>query len=90
MDKMTSEGYHTTEDKTFVDIYKSLPDRSVVVAPKTKFVRHIASITKKSAHTVRMWIANEQKPDALTQSVIAKDLNVPENILFPADHDTDE
>lgn len=37
----------------------------------------------KSTKTVRCWLAGTQKPDALSQSVIEKELGVSSNILFP-------
>ena len=37
----------------------------------------------KSEKTVRMWIAGVQTPDALTQKVIAEELGVPQDQLFP-------
>ena len=62
---------------SFVEYYKSLPDRRVVKAPKSAFVE------LKSEKTVRMWIAGVQTPDALTQKVIAEELGVPQDQLFP-------
>lgn len=78
MSKMTEKDY-----KSFRQIYDDLPDRSVVKAPKTEFVEHIATLTMKSTKTVRCWIAGVQKPDALTLSIIEKDLGMPGNVLFP-------
>ena len=66
-----------------VEYYKSLPDRRVVKAPKSAFVEYIAHKTLKSEKTVRMWIAGVQTPDALTQKVIAEELGVPQDQLFP-------
>ena len=34
---------------------------------------------------VRMWCTGRQTPDALAQSVISKELGVPEEVLFPED-----
>ena len=68
---------------SFVEYYKSLPDRRVVKAPKSAFVEYIAHKTLKSEKTVRMWIAGVQTPDALTQKVIAEELGVPQDQLFP-------
>lgn len=78
MDRITEKDY-----KSFVQIYKGLPEREAVKAPKTAFVERIASITKKSTKTVRCWIAGTQTPDALTQDVLEKELNIPAIILFP-------
>lgn len=78
MDKMTEK-----DQMSFRKLYDSLPDRSTVKAPKTEFVNKIAEITMKSTKTVRCWLAGTQKPDALSQSVIEKELGVSSNILFP-------
>lgn len=78
MSKITSKDY-----PTFIQMYKELPDRSIVQAPKTEFVNKVAALTKKSAKTVRCWIAGTQKPDALVQSILEKEFNVPASALFP-------
>ena len=68
---------------TFTQMYKNLPERSSIKAPKTEFVEKVAKITKKSVKTVRCWIAGTQKPDALAQSVLEKEFKVPAKYLFP-------
>lgn len=78
MGKMTERDH-----LTFRQIYKNLPERDVVKAPKTEFVERIAGVTMKSTKTVRCWLAGTQQPDALSQSMIEKELNVPCEILFP-------
>lgn len=78
MGKMTEKDY-----QTFRQIYDNLPERSVVKAPKTEFVEKIANVTMKSTKTVRCWLAGTQYPDALTQSIIEKELGVPSECLFP-------
>ena len=77
MSKMTEKDY-----KTFRQIYDDLPERSAVKAPKTEFVERIATLTMKSTKTVRCWIAGVQKPDALAQSLIEKELEMPSEYLF--------
>jgi hypothetical protein len=69
--------------KSFREIYDGLPERSTVKAPKTEFVERIAELTMKSVKTVRCWLAGVQTPDALSKSVIEKELNIPSEILFP-------
>ncbi|MDH6307983.1 hypothetical protein M2451_002502 [Dysgonomonas sp. PFB1-18] len=81
-DKMTETDY-----QSFAQIYKGLPERTEVKAPKTAFVERIAEITKKSTKTVRCWIAGVQRPDALCQSLIEKELGVPGEYLFPKTDD---
>lgn len=68
---------------TFVEFYEQLPKRQAVPTERTKFIRRIADATKRSDQTVRMWLSGRQRPDALTQSVIAKVLKVPASELFP-------
>lgn len=69
--------------KSFREIYNDLPERNAVKAPKTEFVEHIAALTMKSTKTVRCWLAGAQKPDALTMSLIEKELGISGAILFP-------
>lgn len=78
MSKMTGKDY-----QTFRQLYNSLPDRSVVKAPKTEFVHRIAKATMKSTKTVRGWLAGTYIPDPLSQSVIEKELGIPCKYLFP-------
>ena len=72
---------------TFLEIYEQLPKRPSVPTERTKFIRKIADATKRSETTVRMWLYGRQRPDALTQSVIAKLLKVPESELFPIEEE---
>lgn len=73
---------------TFKDYYDALPPRAPM-APKRAFVQKIAKLCMRSEKTVYMWLMGVQKPDALAQSVIAKELGTPENELFPLDsHET--
>ncbi len=78
MSKITQTDY-----PTFIQMYKALPERKVVKAPKTEFVERIARVTLKSKKTVYCWINGSQSPDPLTQSVIEKELGVPASCLFP-------
>lgn len=78
MDNITEKGYCS-----FSQIYKDLPERNVVVAPKTQFINKVAALTKKSTKTVRCWIAGSQVPDALTKDVLEKEFKIPANVLFP-------
>lgn len=63
MKKVTQKDY-----QSFIQIYKGLPERSAVKAPKTEFVEEIAALCMCSTKTVRMWIHGVQKPDALWKS----------------------
>lgn len=68
---------------TFTEIYERIPQRSAQPTERTRFIRRIADATKRSDQTVKMWLSGRQKPDALTQSVIAKLLKEPAANLFP-------
>ncbi|MCI5757101.1 MAG: helix-turn-helix domain-containing protein [Bacteroidales bacterium] len=68
-----------TEKKTFREIYDALDP----VPPKTKWVHRIAKATMRSENAVRMWLNGRQTPDPLVQSIIAKELGVPVDGLFP-------
>ena len=70
---------------TFSEIYEQLPKRPSAPTERTKFIRKIADATKRSDQTVRMWLSGRQRPDALTQSVIARILKVPASELFPTE-----
>ena len=83
MSELTEKDY-----PTFTQMYKNLPERSSIKAPKTEFVEKVAKITKKSVKTVRCWIAGTQKPDALAQSVLEKEFKVPAKYLFPEAYET--
>lgn len=69
------------KSKTFREIYESI-DTSAV-SPKTQFIMRIAKATMRSENAVRMWINGRQIPDMLVQNVIAKELGVPVEGLFP-------
>lgn len=70
---------------TFVEFYEQLPKRQAVPTERTKFVRRVADACKRSEHTVLAWLSGRQRPDALTQSVIARLLKVPASELFPTE-----
>lgn len=73
----------TKNDKTFGEIYKALPDPPKIISPKLKFIQRIASVTQSSENAVRMWVSGRQRPDALKQAIISKELGVPSDTLFP-------
>ena len=66
--------------KTFRELYNGVKN----VSPKADWIRRIAKVTMRTDNAVRMWINGRQVPDALTQSIIAKELGVPIEGLFPA------
>lgn len=68
-----------TEKKTFREIYDALDP----VPPKTKWVLRIAKATMRSENAVRMWLNGRQTPEPLVQNIIARELGVPVEGLFP-------
>ena len=67
--------------KTFKQIYEELDS----TPPKRKWIRRIAKVTMRSELTVRMWLNGRQTPEPLVQKIIAKELGVEVNELFPKD-----
>lgn len=65
---------------TFKEIYNELPRTS----PKKIWIERMAKVTKKSEHTIRMWLGGNQQPDDLAKSVLEKELGVSVDILFPS------
>lgn len=65
--------------KTFRDLYQALDP----VPPRLAWIRRIATATMRSENAVRMWISGRQTPDPLCQQIIAKELGVPVEGLFP-------
>ncbi|MDP2235022.1 MAG: helix-turn-helix transcriptional regulator [Bacteroidales bacterium] len=70
------------EKLTFRGQYFSLPSNSEE-SPKAKFIREVAELCMVSPTTVRCWIAGMYKPDALKIKLIAENLGVEPEILFP-------
>lgn len=66
--------------KTFKALYEEQKKKPTAAQV---FITKIAGLTKRSEATVRMWVSGQQVPDELAQSVIAKELEVPVEGLFP-------
>lgn len=81
MKNLASQGQDSTQ--SFKELYNSLPGRSTAIPPKKAFVKKIASVTMKSETTVRCWLSGSQNPDALSKSMISKELGVSCEVLFP-------
>lgn len=71
------------QTKTFKEIYEAQES----VSPKTKWVQRVAKATMRSENAVRMWLNGRQTPEPLVQNIIAKELGVPVEGLFPAKND---
>lgn len=65
--------------KTFKEIYLEAKNQPTSAQ---RFIKDVASATKKSELTVKMWINGRQTPDELTRSVLASKFNVDANHLF--------
>ena len=67
-------------NKSFIELYNESKSKPT---PAQEFVAEVARITHRSEATVRMWLAGNQIPDTLVQSVIADHFNVDMAGLFP-------
>lgn len=66
--------------KTFRNLYE---DEKKKPTAAQLFVSRVATLTKRSETTVRMWISGQQVPDKLAKSVIAQEFGADINSLFP-------
>lgn len=66
--------------KTFRNLYE---DEKKKPTAAQLFVSRVATLTKRSETTVRMWISGQQVPDELAKSMIAQEFGVDINSLFP-------
>lgn len=67
-------------NKTFRQLYMEQKQKPTAAQV---FVSEVASLTKRSEATVRMWIMGQQAPDELAQSIIADRFGVEAASLFP-------
>lgn len=65
--------------KSFKECYEEVSTMS----PKKMWIQRIAQVTHRSEATVRMWLSGRQVPEELIQEIIAKELGVPVEGLFP-------
>lgn len=66
--------------KTFKTLYEEEKKKPTAAQ---MFISEVAALTKRSEATVRMWLAGQQVPDELAQSIIAERYNVSVDSLFP-------
>lgn len=69
-----------SEQKTLKELYeeaKRLP------SPAQTFVTELAELTCSKEMTVRLWLYGKQRPDALTQRVLAEHFKTSAEALFP-------
>ena len=66
--------------KTFKALYEEQKKKPTAAQV---FVSEVATLTKRSESTVRMWLSGQQVPDELAQTMIAEKYNVSIDSLFP-------
>lgn len=66
--------------KTFKALYEEQKKKPTAAQV---FVSEVATLTKRSEATVRMWLSGQQVPDELAQTTIAEKYNVSIDSLFP-------
>jgi hypothetical protein len=66
-DNLIKEYYHRLQEPTQAQVFR----------------QQLAEVTQKSPITILRYVTGITVPDALTRSVIAKELNTPISILFP-------
>lgn len=66
--------------KTFKALYEEQKKKPTAAQV---FVSEVATMTKRSEATVRMWLSGQQVPDELAQTMIAEKYNVSIDSLFP-------
>ena len=66
--------------KTFKALYEEQKKKPTAAQ---LFVSEVATLTKRSEATVRMWLSGQQVPDELAQTMIAEKYNVSIDSLFP-------
>ena len=74
-------------NKTFIELYNESKSKPT---PAQEFISEVPRITHRSEMTVRMWLAGNQVPDSLVQSVIADHFGVDMAGLFPTEKGGDE
>ena len=73
----------TKNKMTFSDLYKAELAKPAKSTYAQDFINKIAEVTMKSAGTVHMWLYSDQRPDALTQKILADYLKTTPETLFP-------
>lgn len=71
------------EQKTFKALYE---EQKMKPTAAQVFVSEVATLTKRSETTVRMWLSGQQVPDELAQTMIAEKYQVDIDSLFPKKH----
>jgi hypothetical protein len=66
--------------KSLVEMYNEVKAQPT---PAQTFIRELARVTHREPITVRGWLYGTQRPDSLTQSVMADYFGVEVDSLFP-------
>jgi len=68
------------KNKSFKELYESAKSKPT---PAQSFIEEVASLTHRSANTVKMWLVGRQEPDELAKSILANHFKVEPASLFP-------
>lgn len=68
---------------TFKQIYDCIDNTT----PKAQWIKRIADVSRKKEITVKLWLIGARTPGELEKEVIAKELGVSAEELFPAKAD---
>lgn len=80
MDKLASKGQKKC---SFIEYFNNIPGQSSVTTPKDAFRKRIQELTGCGPSAVNNWIYGNFRPNPTAQLLIAKELNIPVDILFP-------
>lgn len=80
MNKLTPKGQKRC---SFIDYYNNLPGQNTVVTPKDAFRNRICEVTGCSISAVNNWIYGNCRPNPSAQLLIATELGIPAEALFP-------
>lgn len=80
---------HETK-KTFKERYEEAKAEKQTPTPAQVFIQRCMDACKVSENTVRGWLCNSRRPDALAQEALAREFGCTAEELFPAATDTTE
>lgn len=80
MEELTPKGQ---KQCSFIDYYNNLPGAASQITPKDAFRDRISEITGCSISAVNNWIYGNFRPNPSARLLIAKELGIPVDVLFP-------
>ena len=75
---------------TFQELYAATKAEKQTPTPAQIFIARCMEACKVSENTVRGWLCNSRRPDALAQEALAKEFGRPVDELFPPIVERDE